>query len=113
MRISDWSSDVCSSDLAAPSASDGTNIIAYTSDFPVISTPSGQKISGRLRAAHPIGRHCPPGYGPRDAYSLKSPGEQASAQRSNVGSAVRDRLGRGYQYAQGGQWRVREGGGCC
>src|SRR3546814_12568026 len=81
MRISDWSSDVCSSDLAAPSASDGTNIIAYTSDFPVISTPSGQKISGRLRAAHPIGRHCPPGYGPRDAYSLKSPGEQPSALR--------------------------------
>src|SRR3546814_19616882 len=51
MRISDWSSDVCSSDLADLAATGGKILVKIVDDDAAASGPSGTTLLGR-EAAH-------------------------------------------------------------
>src|SRR3546814_8871881 len=52
MRISDWSSDVCSSDLPAPAEADGAHLAAYLAFAPAVRHPVPH-ATGALRRAGP------------------------------------------------------------
>src|SRR3546814_7306662 len=59
MRISDWSSDVCSSDLAppppdAPAAPDATQVMDFTDSDEDVSESSATAKDGKKRKVHRI-----------------------------------------------------------
>src|SRR3546814_18120406 len=59
MRISDWSSDVCSSDLAppppdAPAAPDATQVMVFTDSDEDVSESSATAKDGKKREVHRI-----------------------------------------------------------
>src|SRR3546814_10223336 len=77
MRISDWSSDVCSSDLFAPLAYTKTYAMAASAVLAVTLTPvlMGYLVRGRIRAErdNPLNRALQALYRPALLASLRHP----------------------------------------
>src|SRR3546814_13181569 len=100
MRISDWSSDVCSSDLALPRAPDGRAVHLFRS--------SGATGTG---ARHPARSRCapPPAYRPFDRdLSLFGPDHPSRQPRFRTGNPPRrgQLAGRGQRYHRSEERRV-------